>query len=176
MLNGKPSFILSQLRNIANNQCGDEILRPLFMEHLPALHRQILAMSSSKNLNEIAQMADKITDEVQAFNKTQETFPNVATVESRNTTLELKLDAITSELADLKEKFKNSHDGRSCSKYRDNSRNRFRSSSRHHKQRNRSRSKQPNDICWYHWRFEEKCHPNKCVQPCKWEEKLKSGK
>lgn len=45
VMNGKPSFILSQMRNIANDQCSDEVLRSLFMDHLPPLHWQILALS-----------------------------------------------------------------------------------------------------------------------------------
>jgi len=58
----KPSQFLISLRNNASGQCNDTVLKSLFLEHLPDSIRTILAVSDSKDLDNLALLADKIYD------------------------------------------------------------------------------------------------------------------
>lgn len=174
VVNSKPSFVLSPMRNIANGQCRDEVMRSLFIERLPTLHRQILALSSNKNLTELALIADKITDEIQAHSKSEKSTSIVSAIEKQNSDLMIKIDAIVNALANLKGKFYKTNRGRSY--HRSDIRNQSRLNSRNNRSRNHSRSACPKDICWYHWKFEEKCLSDKCKSPCNWSQKHNSGK
>lgn len=169
VLSSKPSFILNQMRNIANGQCSDEVLRSLFMEHLPTLHRQILAPSSTKNLAELAQIADKITDEMQG--SSQASPLNVAAVETSNSALERKIDALVTELASMKEKLNKMN--KSSNSFRGRSRDRSRS--RGNRSRSRNENRQKSDMCWYHTKFGDKTIPSKCIPPCNYNQKQNSG-
>ncbi|XP_051167306.1 uncharacterized protein LOC127285367 [Leptopilina boulardi] len=161
VLNGKPSFILTQLRNIANGECGDEVLRSLFMEHLPALHRQILAPSSTKNLTESASIADKITEEIQPHSTENSNTTSVAAIANSATNHDVRIDAIMTELKNIKEQMNN---WRGRDQHRGHSRGR--SSSRNGNGRSKSRPRDTSDLCWYHRKFKQEA--KKCQSPCTW--------
>lgn len=156
VLNGKLSFILNQLRNIAGDSCKDEVLRTIFMEHLPEEHRVILAPCTVQNLTELATMADKISEQVQTVQpRGNQTLANVAAVSTTANT-EARLDAIVAELAEIKQKFERPYQNR---------RSRFRSQSRNRRFRSNSREKE-NEKCWYHKKFGKdarKCGENGCT-------------
>lgn len=59
---GKPSLILSRLRNLnVNNAVDDSVLKSLFLEQLPEQHRGIV-MSNSVTLDAMAELADQLAD------------------------------------------------------------------------------------------------------------------
>lgn len=177
-MNGKPSFILTQMCNIANGKCNEEVLRSLFMEQLPAFHLQILATVTTKTLTELVQLADKITDEMQLQRNSEQQVASVAVSEGSNSELISKIDAIATKLENLKQKMNNSNRGRgrSQNRQRSNGRNQFRSNSRSNQSQNRSRNERQQGTCWYHWKFADKCIPSKCTAPCNWTQKENSGK
>ena len=59
---GKPSLVLSRLRNLNVGKCDDAVIRSIFLEQLPANHRAILAATGSDDLDRLAEIADKIAD------------------------------------------------------------------------------------------------------------------
>lgn len=59
---GRPSQLLARMRHLSGSSCSDAVLRSMFMEHLPEQCRVILAAAKSNDLQELAQLADNITD------------------------------------------------------------------------------------------------------------------
>lgn len=59
---GKPSLILNRLRGLNDGKCDDSIIKSVFLDHLPANTRAILAASAIDDLNGLADIADKIAD------------------------------------------------------------------------------------------------------------------
>ena len=59
---GKPSLFLARLRALNDGSCTDNILKSVFLEHMPSQIRAILAMSNVDNLQELANLADKILE------------------------------------------------------------------------------------------------------------------
>ncbi|XP_043506110.1 uncharacterized protein LOC122526658 [Polistes fuscatus] len=145
----KPSNILQRLRNIANGQCTDNILRTLFMEQLPDCIRSILAISEVTDLTKLALQADKILEVSKADVAAVTSTP---ARETRHTIADV-------ELAELRDMVKNlSLELSKLSPRRDRSRSRS---------RNRGSSvKVNNGLCYYHSRFQTQAR--KCRQPCTW--------
>lgn len=59
---GKPSLVLSRLRNLSNGMVDDNVIRQIFLDQLPQAHRAILVASGATDLNKIAEAADRIVD------------------------------------------------------------------------------------------------------------------
>ncbi|XP_076298589.1 uncharacterized protein LOC143217830 [Lasioglossum baleicum] len=59
---GKPSLVLNRLRNLNDGKCDDAVIRSVFLEHLPAGHRAILAATGLDDLDMLASVADKIAE------------------------------------------------------------------------------------------------------------------
>lgn len=62
----KPTAYLHCLRSLAGDQCGDPVLRSLFMEQLPEPIRAVPAISDTTNLQRLAEMADKALDVIKS--------------------------------------------------------------------------------------------------------------
>ena len=58
---GKPSLFLSRLRAL-NVNISDQVLRTIFIQHLPPQVRAVLAMASDVNLQELAIKADRVAE------------------------------------------------------------------------------------------------------------------
>lgn len=58
----KPSVLLQRLRNLAEGQVSDGVLRTIFMDQLPENVRTILAISEVNDLSKLAIQADKILE------------------------------------------------------------------------------------------------------------------
>jgi len=56
----KSSYILQKLRNLAEGQCNDAVLKTLFLEQLSDNLRNILAICEDTDLTRLAQLADKV--------------------------------------------------------------------------------------------------------------------
>ena len=65
LTSGKPSFLLTQLRNLNEFGCSNDIIKSIFFEQLPAHVRAILAVSNDEDLQVLAQMADKTVEKYQ---------------------------------------------------------------------------------------------------------------
>lgn len=147
----RPSQFLLEMRNLASNKIGDEILKSLWMQRLPISIQQILSVCSDP-LDKLAAIADKI-NEVSGCVTVSEISSNS------------NLQSLKDEIASLRSEVKRL--SRSQSKQVKN-RNRRKSFSRERSiSRNRSNS---GLLCWYHRRFAEKA--NKCVKPCQYSENL----
>lgn len=59
---GKPSLMLSRLRNLNAGRCKDDVLKELFLEQMPSLYRGILGRSKSLDLDTLAADADDLAD------------------------------------------------------------------------------------------------------------------
>ena len=156
---GKPSLSLARLRALDSN-CGEDILKTVFLDQLPPSMRSILAVSAVTNLKNLAEIADKIAE------TSQFTDANVAAISPGNSkTLEDKIDLLTARLDALRSGYdsNSSRQGRSRARSRSQSQN----------SRANSRSSSSSGKCWYHQKFNKKAR--KCVKPCSWAPKLSSG-
>ena len=59
---GKPSLLLTRLRALNDGSCSDAILKSVFLEQMPSHVRAILAMSNVEDLQELANLADKVSE------------------------------------------------------------------------------------------------------------------
>ncbi|GBP51869.1 hypothetical protein EVAR_88574_1 [Eumeta japonica] len=57
-----PSQLLQRMRDLARTKIPDDILRVLWTGHLPTAVRAVLAVSDTKDLNNLAAVADKIIE------------------------------------------------------------------------------------------------------------------
>lgn len=161
LTDGKPSHILNRLRSLSDAKCSEEILKAIFLDQLPSNHRAILTLSNVATLQELAVLADKITE------ASQTNIPSVSAVVSkpvREEDLNSRLDRVIEELAKLS-KSQNSDNAR-------RSRNQSRTFKGDSKFRRASKKRNDTGLCWYHEKFAEKA--NDCNEPCSWN-KQKSG-
>ena len=143
---GKPSLILARLRALDSN-CGEDILRTVFMDQLPPGMRSILAVFAVTDLKSFAELADKIAETSQ-----------FAVSPGNSNTLEAKIDLLTARLAALEtipERNSQKH-GHSRPRNRSQSRN----------SRAGFRFNSASGRCWYHQKNNNKVP--KCTKPCSW--------
>ena len=149
---GKPSLILARLRALDSN-CGEDILRTVFMDQLPPGMRSILAVSAVTDLKNLAELADKIAETSQFADS------SVAAISPGNSsTLEAKIDLLTARLAALETIPKRNSQKQGFSRARNRSQSR--------NSRARFRSNSASGRCWYHQRYNNKAR--KCTKPCSW--------
>ena len=65
---GKPSLLLTRLRALNDGSCTDTIIKSVFLEQMPSHIRAILAMSNVEDLQELANLADKVPEASQPTN------------------------------------------------------------------------------------------------------------
>ncbi|UYV70049.1 hypothetical protein LAZ67_7001603 [Cordylochernes scorpioides] len=120
--------------------------------------RPVLWRMSEEGLDKLAEMADKI----------QEMNPRLQVNETKNK--DPTFEEMTATIASLKEEI-------ATLKLESRTRQNRRSYSPRPRQRSRSRSRKYNPsgkYCYFHYRFENKCRPDRCTSPCQW--KKPSGK
>lgn len=61
-LDGKPSLVLNRLRNLNNGRCPDDVIKSIFMDHLPEHHRSILIAYDTADLAKLAEIADRLAE------------------------------------------------------------------------------------------------------------------
>lgn len=154
----KPSVFLQRLRNLAEGQVSDGVLRTIFMEQLPENVRTILAISEVADLSKLAMQADKILE------MTKPTALAIQTVNAESN----PLDKMATEIATLTKQM---------AKLRKQTRSRSRSGDRgrqHYRGRTRSKTRAAieNKICYYHCRFGKEA--KKCEEPYDWSSEKKS--
>lgn len=143
----KPSMLLREMRNLANDDVTDEFLRTMWMQRLPTQSQAILS-TSTEPLDNLAKMADKIADISPAIAISSITNPT-----SDVSRLERQIEILTEEVKQLRSRYSKSNSRvRSRSNKRDNSATGF---------------------CYYHRRFGQ--NANKCRQPCTFNSVQNSG-
>lgn len=147
--NDKPTLLLQRIRNLAEGQVGDALLRTLFLEQLPEYVRGVLVISGDLDLSVLALQADKVMEatktNVHAIHQpTQQT--EVAAI-SRDTAVSDLINAVAALTKEIKS-------------MKTDRRSRSRSSSRY-----RSASTENNGgICFYHARYGDDAR--RCQKPC----------
>lgn len=158
----KPSQLLRKMTSLAGTDISSKVLRTLWLDKLPESIRNLLLVSD-ENLEKLAVMADKIVDmnprrEVYAMSNSKPNSEHCSTsgVDEMMKVLVAKIEAMDARISSLS----HSRNGRDRSNDR-RCRNRSRS-------RSRGRFDPKGKYCFYHYRFGERCLPEKCQQPCQW--------
>ncbi|KAK2578743.1 hypothetical protein KPH14_012269 [Odynerus spinipes] len=147
----KPSNFLQRLRNLADGQVSDEVLRAIFMEQMPENIRGILAISEVKEMERLAAQADKILEMAR---------PVISSVQS--TSITPPGGDLFKEIAELRaqiERLGRQSTHRSRSKSRGTYRKRY--------SRSKSREKNRDGFCYYHHKFGKDARH--CTTPCSWQ-------
>lgn len=143
----KPSHLLRKMKQLAGKTVGEDFLKTLWLQRLPAQVQAILSVSED-SLDKLALMADKIHE------TTGIQLDEVHT-SSKNSSPELsELRAQIAELSKQVERLSRSRDRQGG-----NRKNRAFSRQRQF----RSPSKEPRE-CWYHRKFGE--NAKRCQSPC----------
>lgn len=147
----KPSQLLRKMQALGDTKdVSDKVLRTLWLEKLPDSVKNIIVVSD-EDLEKLAKMADKITE----LNPNME----LAKVDKETPSYAALLDKISS----LEQQIASLHVQRSRSRTPHRRAGRYRSQSR--------KRYDPNGkLCYYHFRFGKKCLPEKCKQPCSWQQ------
>lgn len=145
----KPSIFLQEMKMVADDKFGEELLRNIWMQRLPHNIQAIIAISEEQDLTKLSKLADKI-HEVTRCHVEAASRPPLSTVkvgendDKRISRLESKIDELHRRLD---------------SQYRSESRGRYRRSSR-----GRSPSPVEPSWCWYHQNYRHKAR--RCKSPC----------
>jgi hypothetical protein len=147
----KPTQLLRRMQQLLGDKAGAtdaSFIRELFLQRLPANVRMVLASSDTADINNLAQLADKVMEVAGTQHISNISHPAATEVKQ-----------LRSEIADLKRMFNSVT---------------FtpQKSPRHPHRRPPSRNRSPSplppppptDICWYHQRFGSSAR--KCQSPC----------
>lgn len=156
LTDGKPSLILSRLRNLNTGNIDPAIVRSVFMDQLPPAHRAILFATGADDLDKLAEAADRLADCSGSFNA------HVAAMDNRpriSPSLEDDMKQIIRELANVNKRLdkieRSTHGGRSASRGRSVSRSR--ANSKH-------RSVDGKQLCYAHRKYPD--NPTSCTDWC----------
>lgn len=140
----KPSLFLQKLRTVATKDISENLLKTLWLEKLPDSMKNIILVSDAE-LSKLAEMADKIADMNPQRSICAATAPNLELMD-RIAMLEQQIATLTVQ-----------HRHRRAERQPSRSRSRSRS---------RRRFNPKGSYCFYHFKFGDKCYPEKCKQPC----------
>lgn len=165
----RPSQLLRRMRELGKGKLEDEVILVLWLDHLPAAVRTVLATKETKDLDILADVADRAMDSLSPIfvdeighsagtsrqSRASETICTVEMMMKEIAKLHLKMDKMG---VDQKPRF-----GRNRSRSR-NQRSRAGTPST-----GRRTPANQDWLCFYHYRFKE--NAKKCVQPCNWQQK-----
>ena len=160
---GKPSLLLTRLRALNDGSCTDTIIKSVFLDHMPSHIRAILAMSNVEDLQELANLADKVSESSQPLNyQVATTSPggipnNIVSVSAPIDPFSALTEILTKQFERLSDKIRN---------LKVTPQTRGRSSSRTFRRPSGSRSRSSNGRCYFHQRFGKSAR--KCTKPCSW--------
>lgn len=147
----KPSDLLRNMKRRAESlSVPEKLMLELFLQRLPSSVQSILAAVSNLTLDKAAEISDRILE------VTPSPVENFAISQNNEHSVEEKLFR---EIEKLHKRINSLSFSRSRSPFRGGNRPRSRGNSQ---PRNPS-------VCWYHWRFGNKCKDEKCVKPCSWQ-------
>lgn len=152
----RPSHLLREMRELAGNRVGEELLKSLWLQRLPPQIQAILSTSEGTTFK-LAEMADKICEAVDRRDVS-------AISTSQNSSADIvRLEKQISELTKLVSEMSRSDRGRDATPR--NSRQRSRSNTRNTCQKSGSRSQSANSsVCWFHYKFGDQA--KNCRAPC----------
>lgn len=149
----KPSFLLREMRNLADNSITTDLLKTLWLKNLPPNIQAILSISS-EDVDRLAVMADKIFE-----TSSHAEIQKISSRPSNNGNMDSKVLELSKQLSELKSRF-----DRERPDYRQSHKSRSRSRSQTPSNRSSSHVKDSGKLCWYHNRWGEKA--TKCVGDC----------
>lgn len=154
----KPSQFLRKMRELGGKSITDDFLKTLWLQRLPSAIQTILSISS-ESLDNLAKMADKIS-EVRTSTDNIFAVSQTAAVSADNTQRVSPVDdvsALRNEIAALSKQVERLA--------RDRSRGPGHRNGSRHRSFSRGRSRERNtDYCFYHARFGK--NARKCRSPC----------
>ena len=169
LTDGKPSLILCRLRNLNDGTCSENVIRSIFLDQLPRQSRAILASTKIDDLQELAELADKI---VEVSNPHNSYVAAVSTDINRSSSqYKSDLDRLEAKIDRLASQMKRLSSGKTHSRSRSNSRSSLRSISRDNGS-NQGKSKTNSGLCWLHKKYGDRAHW--CKKPCSWQSDTKS--
>lgn len=158
-----PTQFWRHLKKLSNSSVKDEFLIEMWKTRLPIKTQQVLAAITEKDGNKLAEIADRIHDvpdtERRRIAVVSESTSKTEECISKSTLEKLCEEMIATRMmvnAVLEQRGRRRE--RSVSRSRSNA-------------RNRSGNRRRYSICWYHYRFGDKCLPEKCVPPCTYNKK-----
>lgn len=144
-----PSQFLRHLRGLGGTAVRDELLRTLWLGRLPLRMQDILAASATTDLEALALLADRISENTPAPSHIASVGP------PPETSIQGQLDAMSKQIAAL-------------------STNPLRSSTTNRQRTSPGRDSSNEDMCWYHRTFGE--HAKQCRKPCNYKAKNAMGR
>lgn len=157
----KPSQLLREMRNLADNKFDEGTLGTLWRQRLPINIQQILSAAPG-DLNTLAKIADKIF-EVSAPSRSVAScseLPAPSRNQASGSTV-YEIQALRAEISALKDQVGKLFRQRSPKRNLSHSRNRSR-------RRSHSRDQGNGNLCWYHAKYADKAL--KCKAPCNFRE------
>lgn len=165
----KPSQLLRRMREPAQDKIPDSTLQILWMRHLPASTRTVLAVSEQSSLDVLAAMADKMQDQATEINAICScTCKNHATPSTSripehklhdSQDLRTAVMQLTKEIAELKLSRRPTRPPHRFTRSRSHSRSHSGGRHRMHKYEHKAAG-----ACYYHARFGERAR--NCRSPC----------
>lgn len=153
----KPSQLLQKMKSLATDDFPEKVLKSLWLDKMPDNIKNILLVSE-ENLDKLAIMADKI-HEMKSEKEIYAVSPN----NSNN--------ALCARIAALEQRIDSMQiNDRSRSKFRYHHQNTSRSRSRSNKRFNTK-----GKYCFFHFKFGDRCRPEKCYSPCAWREQSENS-
>ncbi|KZC12503.1 hypothetical protein WN55_04310 [Dufourea novaeangliae] len=162
---GKPSQILTRLRNLNDGSFNNDVISTIFLEQLPAQVRAILAMSRITDPHEFAELADKVMEAsgsaIVSVSSAPSCVPDAAALAVSSAPLRLsshrelkeKVNALAKQVADLANAVR-----RMSRDVRRRTPSRGRSGSR-------PRTRE-DPLCHFHRKFGKDAR--NCAKPCAW--------
>lgn len=151
----KPSQFLRHLQHLAGPDVPSDFIRMIWANRLPTYLQTMLAAQVNMNLEDAADLADRVNDIMPATNQVASTSAASAAVTGTgDSDLKNQVAELTRQIEVM-----------STDLYRRSRRDSYASNSHRNRGRSRSSSHPPDHPhCWYHYRFREKAR--KCIKPC----------
>ncbi|CAB0004914.1 unnamed protein product, partial [Nesidiocoris tenuis] len=159
----RPSHLLREMRELANNRVSEEILKTLWLQRLPANVQGILSVSADPNLATLAILADKILEVTETKSNSISAVNCCEPQDDRYNDLVDKIDALARKFENWTGTCNRQHRSRSHSTERVRTRSRSRP---------KFVQKKIDDSTWeckYHYKFGPKAR--KCESPCRYANK-----
>lgn len=152
----KPSELLREMKLLAAECVTDEMMRSLWMNHMPITLRSILSATDSLDLEQLAELGDKIHDisspaTVMSTHRTSHSSP---TIENQLQSLSDRFEKLMQGFSELSDKVNKGN----------NTRNRSRSAHRSRESDSPNSMSSNGPMCFYHWRYGDKA--KRCTKPC----------
>ncbi|XP_073980268.1 uncharacterized protein [Rhodnius prolixus] len=160
----KPSQLWRKMKSMAEADVADRFMQTLWLDKLPSTMRDMVTIVDD-DIDKMCTLADKLWEQKSVeLIETNKCFKpkhdSVSAVTSHRAPSTLTLQDLLTRIEEMEQKFSRGrpHDRRDArSKSRDRS-------------KSRPKYNKTGRFCYYHFRFGNKCRPEKCEAPCAWKE------